>query len=107
MNEEEVITFLRKNPWKFYKISILTENKARSYRQVKYYFWLLVKLISDHTWYTSFDINEINKGLCQKETFTDLDTKEFEKKMSFLRQYYNYHLKLNIPKPNENIFFYD
>jgi len=85
----------------------ITWRKLRSYQQIKYYFWVLIDIVSNHTWYLPLEVNEQNKLLFKKETFTDLDTTEFETAMSWLRQFYNFHLGLNIPKPNEENFDYE
>ena len=104
MNESEVKDFLLKNPWKKYKILVISEEKARSYRQVKYYFWVVVEILKDFHWYNEIEVNEILKAMFQKETFTDLSTKEFENIMSIIRQLWSEKYQVYIPKPNEPVY---
>jgi len=101
MNEKEAIEFIKNNPWKMFKISTLSSNKARSYRQIKYYWWVVVKIIKEYHWYNEIETNEILKIMFKKTTFTDLSTKEFENVMSIIRQLWFNKFGVNIPKPNE------
>ncbi len=90
-----------------YNWSKIQGNKLRTYKQVKYYWGVLVNIVSNFTWDMPLEINNQNKILFWKTTFTDLDPGEFETAMSWLRQFYNFHLGLNIPKPNEEIYTYE
>jgi len=103
---ENIIKYLELNPWE-YELKKIKKNSLRTYRQVRYYFWVLIKIVSDFTWDMPLEINEQNKLMFNKSTFTDLDTKEFEMYMSLLRQLYHHHYGLRIPKPNEDDFFYN
>ena len=90
-----------------FELKKISEKKNRSNKQVRYYWWVVIDIISKETWYMPFEVNEQNKSLFWKSTFTDLSTVEFEEIMSLLRQFYHYHLNYNIPKPNEVDFYYD
>ena len=90
-----------------YSWSKIEWKKARTYKQVKYYWWVIVQLVSNFTWEMPLEVNNQNKILFWKTTFTDLEPSEFETAMSWLRQFYNFHLGLNIPKPNEENFNYE
>ena len=104
----EVLDFLEKfEEWDFFEIKKYSKEKLRTDRQNKYYWWVVVKIISEKTGYTPFEVNECNKALFDKKTFTDLSTEDFEVFMSLLRQFYFYHLQLSIPKPNEDKFYFD
>lgn len=97
-NFEDDEIFEIKKPWK---------KKIRTEKQVKYYWWVVVDIISKETWYLPFEVNEQNKSLFWRTTFTDLSTVEFEAIMSLIRQFYFYHLNYKIPKPNEEEFYFD
>lgn len=90
-----------------FEIKKPSEKKLRTEKQVRYYWWVVVDIISKETGYMPFEVNEQNKSLFGKSTFTDLSTVEFEEIMSLLRQFYHYHLNYNIPKPNDVDFYYD
>ena len=104
--KKQIIDYLEWKDW-IWELKQMTGKKLRTYKQVKYYFWVMIDTISDKTWYMPLEINEQNKILFKKDTFTDLSPKEFEQIMSLLRQFYNMQLNLSIPKPNEEIFNYD
>ena len=95
------------NETNFFKIEKQTEKKLRTDRQNRYYWWVVVPIITDYSWHTPLEVNYQNKILFWKKTFTDLSTVEFEVYMSLIRQFYNFHYNLNIPKPNEDLYYYD
>ncbi len=90
-----------------YNWSKIQGKSLRTYKQVKYYWGVLINIVSNFTWDMPLEVNNQNKILFWKTTFTDLDPKEFETAMSWLRQFYHFHLGLNIPKPNEENFDYE
>lgn len=78
-----------------------TEKSVRTYRQIKYYFWVVIAIISDFHWYNAIEANEMVKLTFKRESFTDLETKEFENIMEIIRQLWMNKYWVKIPKPNE------
>ena len=107
-NKKQILEYLTQfDDEEIFEIKKPSEKKLRTEKQVRYYWWVVVDIISKETWYMPFEVNEQNKSLFGKSTFTDLSTVEFEEIMSLLRQFYHYHLNYNIPKPNDVDFYYD
>lgn len=107
--KKEILKYLEdfENEDEVFEIKKPSQKRLRTEKQVKYYWWVVVNIISKETWYLPFEVNEQNKSLFWKNTFTDLSTVEFEAVMSLIRQFYFYHLQLSIPKPNEDKFYFD
>lgn len=107
LTKKEILEILKdKEDSDLFDFKEVTDKKIRTYRQVKYYWGVMIRLVSEKTWDSPLEVNENNKILFKKETFTDLDTKEFEIYMGLIREYYKHHLSnsdyiFNIPKPNE------
>lgn len=107
-NKNELILELKNASDKeIFELKKISEKRNRTNKQVRYYWWVVVDIISKETWYMPFEVNEQNKSLFWKSTFTNLSTVEFEATMSLLRQFYHYHLGYNIPKPNEENFYFE
>lgn len=107
-NKKQILKYLTQfDDEEIFEIKKPSEKKLRTEKQVRYYWWVVVDIISKETGYMPFEVNEQNKSLFGKSTFTDLSTVEFEEIMSLLRQFYHYHLNYNIPKPNDVDFYYD
>ena len=107
-NKKQILEYLTQfADEEIFEIKKPSEKKLRTERQVRYYWWVVVDIISKETGYMPFEVNEQNKSLFWKSTFTDLSTVEFEEIMSLLRQFYHYHLGYNIPKPNEENFYFE
>lgn len=95
--------------------------KNRSTPQNKYYWSVVVKILSEETGYTTDEIHEIikYKFLSERKLFrehkglqtfawiakstTILDTKEFEELMTKIREWASQVLGIWIPEPNEEI----
>lgn len=99
------------------RIEIKVERNQRSANQCRYYFGVVIKLLSEHTGFTSEEMHETlkrkflkyNKVLPNNErvevtqSTTDLDTKEFEDYMEDVRRFAIQELDVYIPEPNEII----
>lgn len=106
--KKQILEYLSQfNDEEIFEIKKPSEKKLRTEKQVRYYWWVVVDIISKETGYMPLEVNEQNKSLFWKSTFTDLSTVEFEATMSLLRQFYHYHLGFNIPKPNEENFYFE
>ncbi len=97
------------------------ETTKRSNPQNRYYFGVVVKLISSHTGFSSLEIHEILKHKFLKrgvvlinnrggrefqditESTTDLNTVQFEEYLSKIRQWASEELSVYIPLPHEVI----
>lgn len=95
--------------------------KNRSTQQNKYYWGVIVKILSNELGYTEEEIHEIikdkflgyrvplknPKGLeifgWIKRSTTALDTKEWEELMSKIREWASQALGIYLPDPNENV----
>lgn len=97
----------------------LKELRIRSLPENRYYFGVVVKIISDELGYTREEVHEILKQkflsevifLKTKESVkeiriprstTNLKTVEFEEYLSSIRQWASMELSIYIPTPNEN-----
>lgn len=91
-------------------------SKGRSNNQNRYYWGVIVKLLSDHTGFTDEEINEILKHqfLSKQKTWNDmvfyipkstssLKTTEMEEYLSKVRRWASETLEVFIPDPNEYI----
>jgi len=93
-------------------------HKSRSDNQLRYYWGVVIRMISDETGYTPNEAHEICKALFLSEKLvlhtahgdqiidtpkstTALTTKEMEQYMSEIRMWASCELSLNIPEPNE------
>lgn len=95
-------------------LTIETEKKTRSSQQNRYYWAVIVEIISEHTGYNLDEVNDLLKwkfnrlhrdGLPDScKSFKALDTVEFEDKMSKIREWAAIELSLYIPLPNETKF---
>lgn len=101
-----------------HKIFSYKEQKMRSLPQNKYYFKVIVEILSDHLGYTKDQIHELLKeeflyeilhiktkdGIKEKKivrSTTELTTAEAEKFYSDIRQWASLELNCYIPEPNE------
>lgn len=100
-----------------HQIMIKVDRDSRSAKQNKYYWGVVVKLISDYTGFETDEVREFlkckflkyEKALPSGEvaeliaSTTKLDTKEFEEFMEKVRAFAAQELDLIIPLPNEAI----
>lgn len=85
--------------------------KKRSNPQNAYFWSVIVALLSENTGYTPDEMNDLLKWKFNRwhrdglpdtvKSFKNLDTKEFEDKMSQIRQWASMDLSCYIPLPNE------
>lgn len=96
----------------------LKEMKMRSLPENRYYFGVVVKVLSDHLGYTLNEIHDILKNMFLSEvryvdtkkgikeirvpkSTTELTTISFEQYLSDIRQWASVELSCYIPVPNE------
>ncbi len=89
--------------WKngIFEVKQKREKTLRSLAQNKYYFWVVVKIISDFHWHTPVETHELIKLMMQIETTTDLSTKDFMFLIGTIRDIWNTKFWVYIPSPNE------
>lgn len=99
-----------------------SNKKNRSGNQNRYYWSVVIELISEHTGFTREEIHEILKHKFLRRTIwiphnadgvkemnviarstTDLTTKEFEEFLSSIRGWAAICLGISIPEPNEQL----
>ena len=97
-----------------------TDKKQRSNNQNRYYHGVVLELLSAHTGYTKSEMHEILKSLFLKSlktlatktgpkeveytrSTTELNTSEFEKYMSEVREFASIELNCFIPDPNQEL----
>lgn len=94
-----------------YIIKLTKANKKRSLSQNAYYWGVVVKIIADHTGYTSHEVHQVladeflryfsaEAGRQFTRSTTDLDTLDFEKYLENCRRWAT-NMDLVIPLPNE------
>ena len=96
------------------RITVRKESKDRSSIQNRYYWGVVVALISDYTGFFKHETHEVLKWMFLKDmqvfngkiyefstSTTDLTTAEFEEYQSSIRTWASAELNLYIPKPNE------
>jgi len=98
---------------------ILKEKKSqRSLNQNSYYWAVPIRLISEHTGHTPYEVHELLKSMFLKKhldidtkegmqkfsivkSTTSLNTKEMEEYLSSVRMWASMDLSLSIPEPHE------
>lgn len=100
---KEILTFLLKNWYKdnFYEIKRKSTKSLRSIAQTRYYFWVIVKMISQYHWYSPVETHELLKLTCSLETTTNLTTDEFSFMCNMIRDMWLNKFNFYIPEPNE------
>lgn len=101
------------------KCGYATTKKERSNNQNRYYFGVIVDILSDHTGFTRDEVHEILKSKFLRRTMwipkktgimemsvisystTELTTVQFEKYLSEIREWASLELGINLPEPNE------
>lgn len=88
-----------------------TKKSLRSQKQNRYYWGVIISLISDHTGYTPEETHEALKFkfLCKDylgklkipKSTTEIKTDDFEKYLTEIRAWASVNLSLYIPLPNE------
>lgn len=95
-----------------------SEKNQRSSQQNRYYFGVVLKLLSDHTGHSVDELHEILKSIFLKRRIeletktgiipqmiynstTDLDTVKMEEYLTNIRQWSSLTLGVYIPEPNE------
>jgi ribosomal protein L39E len=100
-----------------YLIELKVDRDTRSNRQNKYYWGVVLNILSEHTGFTPEEMNEYLKGLVLNYTkdlpnggyadlvrsTKDLDTKEMEEFLEKVRRFSAQELDCQIPEPNELI----
>lgn len=84
-----------------YEIKKKQIKTIRSYAQNRYYFWVVIKTISDFHWYTPVESHELIKTTFWIETTTDLTTDEFSFMCNSIRDMWLQTYWCYIPTPNE------
>ena len=95
-------------------VTIEKHRSLRSTNQNRYYWGVIVKMLSHETGYSSGEMHEILKGKFLSEEIkigndtiryskstTDLKTSEFEELMTQIREWASVELNCYIPEPNE------
>ena len=91
------------------------EKNARSIRQNKYYWGVVISMISKETGYTPEEAHEAmkfkflsvfdaDKQLRRVRSTSSLDTAEMEEYLSNIRKWGDEYLKVYIPSPNEAVY---
>ncbi len=96
-----------------YVITIDKQKKARSNLQNSYYWWLVLPLLSESTWYTEEEIHELMKKqflskrkkvlwkfINKAKSTTELSTEEFNEYIEKIRVFAS-KFSVYIPLPNE------
>jgi hypothetical protein len=98
-----------------YRVELKVDRDSRSNNQNRYYWGVVVKLLSEHTGFSQGEMHytlrhkflSYTKVLSNNErvqvvqSTTDLDTKEFEDYMEDIRRFAIQELDIEIPLPNE------
>jgi len=95
-------------------LSVEKHKNTRSQNQSRYYFGVIVKMLSDELGYTKGETHEILKGKFLSEevkvgneiiryakSTTDLKTNTFEDLMTDIREWASAELNIFLPLPNE------
>lgn len=94
----------------FFVIEIQKSKRVRSLNQNKYYWGVVIKIISDHTGYTSDETHQvlasmflsyISNGRTFVKSTTKLNTFDFEQYLDKCRKWANDEMSAYIPMPNE------
>lgn len=91
-----------KDTWVF-EIKQKKSEVARSQLQVRYYWGVVVKIISDYHWYSPIETNEMLKITFWKTTFTDLSSKEFMEIINIIRDLWKNKYNVIIPLPQDTL----
>jgi hypothetical protein len=106
---DKLIATVNKKPG-LYIMKLTKANRKRSLSQNAYYWGVVIKIIADHSGYTSHEVHQWLAGeflsyqkagrLFAKST-TELDTMEFERYLERCRIWAQTEQDLRIPLPNE------
>lgn len=97
-------------PGASYVLEINKSKNIRSLNQNRYYFGVVLVILSDHFGYTTDELHQIcagtflryeNKGKEFVKSTTKLDTKEFERYLEQIRMWALNEHQIVIPLPNE------
>jgi hypothetical protein len=97
-------------PGASYVLEINKSKSIRSLNQNRYYFGVVLLILSDHFGYTTDELHQIcagtflryeNKGKEFVKSTTKLDTKEFEIYLEQIRRWAMNEHQISIPLPNE------
>lgn len=100
--QEQVIEYINKQKEDSIFECVKKQKKSiRSLKQLKYYWWCVVAIISDYHWLTPIETNESLKLLFKKETFTDLSTEEFSFAVNAIREMWETKYWVIIPSPED------
>lgn len=101
-NKEQVIQRLEKKDWdKLFEIKEKREKTIRSLAQNKYYFWVIIDIISNHHWYSPAETHELLKATFNIETTTDLSTSEFKTLCEMIIDIWKTKFDCIIPLPRD------
>ena len=84
-----------------FEFSKKTEKTSRSLAQNRYYFGVVVRMVSDHHGYTVVEAHELIKQCFSLKTTTGLSKVEFMQIIELIRDYWNAKFNFYIPLPNE------
>lgn len=101
-NNKTLIEFLSKQDEDtLFELTKKQEKSLRTYSQVKYYFGVIVKMISEEHGYNPIETHELLKLTCWLETTTWLSTDEFSFLCNLIRDLWKEKFDFYIPAPNE------
>ena len=113
-NNSEFLCYLSTLEEKNVEVIVRIPKSIRSYNQNRYYWGVVVNLLSEETGYSKDDMHEVLRGMFLSsiinfkgkeipmvKSTAELNTKEFEDYLSQIRMWASKDLSVYVPDPNE------
>lgn len=101
-NKEKILEYLQdKDDQSIFEISQKRTKTIRSLAQNRYYFWIIIDVLSDFHGENPVAMHELIKKTVWVETTTNLTTKDFKFMCELIIETWRVKFWVHIPKPNE------
>lgn len=101
-NKQQVQEYLKKDKDYIYECKRKQEKSIRSSGQNRYYFWVVVEIISDFHWFTPVETHLLLKQTFKLETTTDLSKSEFKAMIDLIIDLWQVKYSIKIPLPMDS-----
>jgi hypothetical protein len=100
--EQDVIEWMKdKKEDAIFEITQKREKTIRSLAQNRYYFWIIIDVLSNFHWENPVSMHELIKQTVGVETTTNLSTSDFKFMCELIIETWRVKFWVHIPKPNE------
>ena len=101
LNKAKILDFIITAEWELFDIKEVKEKNLLSRAQQKFYWWVVVDIISNYHGITPLETHLAIKTTFNLETTTDLSKKEFKDLIELIQELWKSKFNVEIPSPSD------